>query len=495
MAVTWNPSDKAANITLSGGDLTAELTSASDGAVRATLGVSSGKWYWEVKVVATGSVCDQTTGIGTSSAILTAIVGSSIESYGFYSFSGNINHGSGSVAYCASNWIDVGDIVGIALDLDNGKIWFAVNNVWCDSGDPAAGTGEAFSGISGTYYPMHAANSIVGSKWTASFNSEDQTYSPPSGFLPLDNPESGTNLLDGKITIATSATNLLDGKVVVDGLATTLLDGKVIVDGLDTDLLDGKVVVLDSTTNLFDGKVVIATDVSSLLDGEVTVESDGVNLLDGKVVVATSATNILDGKLYIPPHNIGEFDLPIFEVEAQTGASGECSLPIFEVDAEASHWVTAVGSNSLPRLSAIGYTGAVYQGVLPSLSCEGEAVVGTVASGEIELPLFEVSAEALISIISSLEENLPSLRVNASSSGGVFVKGAAMLPPLHLVAEGLVGRLVSVEITLPSLEVTGELAHVPVGSGEMELPGLEMLAVANLLYSPEQGCHILRHSR
>jgi len=70
-----------------------------------------------------------------------------------------------------------------------------------------------------------------------------------------------------------------------------------------------------------------------------------------------------------------------------------------------------------------------------------------------------------------------------------------MLPPLHLVAEGLVGRLVSVEITLPSLEVTGELAHVPVGSGEMELPGLEMLAVANLLYSPEQGCHILRHSR
>jgi len=62
---------------------------------------------------------------------------------------------------------------------------------------------------------------------------------------------------------------------------------------------------------------------------------------------------------------------------------------------------------------------------LPSLSCEGEAVVGTVASGEIELPLFEVSAEALISIISSLEENLPSLRVNASSSGGGYASSPA----------------------------------------------------------------------
>src|SRR3989344_5257710 len=46
---TWNPSDKSASITFSGSDLTA--TGPTSGStffsVRATIGKSSGKWYWE----------------------------------------------------------------------------------------------------------------------------------------------------------------------------------------------------------------------------------------------------------------------------------------------------------------------------------------------------------------------------------------------------------------------------------------------------------------
>ena len=45
---TWNPSDKGTNITLSNGNLTVAKGNAGWESVRATIGVSSGKWYWEV---------------------------------------------------------------------------------------------------------------------------------------------------------------------------------------------------------------------------------------------------------------------------------------------------------------------------------------------------------------------------------------------------------------------------------------------------------------
>lgn len=53
---TWNPSDKSANVTLSNGNLTATITAntAFYGA-RATIGKSSGKWYWEQTVSDTTS--------------------------------------------------------------------------------------------------------------------------------------------------------------------------------------------------------------------------------------------------------------------------------------------------------------------------------------------------------------------------------------------------------------------------------------------------------
>jgi len=80
---------------------------------------------------------------------------------------------------------NAGDILGCALDLDNGKIWFGIDTgagmVW--QGDPAAGTGEAYSGID-TGKDWAAVSSawyddiIVRSTLCAG----DLNNSPPSGF-------------------------------------------------------------------------------------------------------------------------------------------------------------------------------------------------------------------------------------------------------------------------------------------------------------------------
>ena len=61
---------------------------------------------------------------------------------------------AGSAASYGDTWT-TGDIIGVALDLDNGgNLYFSKNGTWQDSGDPTSGgtaTGAAFTGLSGTF--------------------------------------------------------------------------------------------------------------------------------------------------------------------------------------------------------------------------------------------------------------------------------------------------------------------------------------------------------
>ena len=182
MSVTWNPADKNANISLSNGDLTATATDTSWKSVRATEGKSSGKWYWEVKIdVSAGD--HNMIGTGSSSATLDHYVGNDSYGYGYNGYNGYKFYDGSGVVYGSTYGLN--DIIGVALDLDNGKIWVSKNNVWQASGDPAAGTNEMFSGLSGTFYPMFSPyeNTNAG---TARFASGDLSYTPPSGFSALE---------------------------------------------------------------------------------------------------------------------------------------------------------------------------------------------------------------------------------------------------------------------------------------------------------------------
>ena len=152
MAVTWNPADKGANVTLSNGNMSAEANASNVDSVRATASKSSGKWYWEVFIDVSGME-GHCTGIGTSSASITERPGQNANGYGYDSSMGEKGHNDTWDLY-GDNYT-ANDIIGIALDLDNGKIWFAKNNAWQDSGNPAAGTGAAYTGLSGTFFPMH----------------------------------------------------------------------------------------------------------------------------------------------------------------------------------------------------------------------------------------------------------------------------------------------------------------------------------------------------
>tara|TARA_S200002703_G_scaffold146879_1_gene142278 strand:- start:816 stop:2204 length:1389 start_codon:yes stop_codon:yes gene_type:complete len=124
--------------------------------ILSTIGFNTGKWYCEVKLVSGSSA---RIGImGSPPTSTSTSPGNTADSYAYFS--------NGSVAYkynnnSGSNYgntFDNGDIIGIAVDLDNNKIYWSKNGTWQNSGNPesgATGTGSAYdlgTPLSGFYY-------------------------------------------------------------------------------------------------------------------------------------------------------------------------------------------------------------------------------------------------------------------------------------------------------------------------------------------------------
>lgn len=186
MPVTWNPSDKSADITLSESDMKATASSPTGFAgVRATLGRSSGKWYFEVQVYFPSG--NGVVGIGNASETLT-YPGDSTDGYGYEADDGNKHHGTEEAYGDSYTSIQI----AVAVDLDNGKIWWGQSaeggTTWQNSGDPETGANPAYTGISGTFYPMVGINTD-GEYAYGRFSSADQSSSPPSGFSAWESGE------------------------------------------------------------------------------------------------------------------------------------------------------------------------------------------------------------------------------------------------------------------------------------------------------------------
>ena len=177
------------------GNLKVVTPASGNGYTSGTMGMSSGKWYWEFLMTAhTGSAAAK---IGITKGILNnsgAEAGDVADEYIYTALTGWKQNVSGS-AYGAT-WT-TGDIIGVTYDADDGDLVFYKNNV---------SQGDAYTGLTGTFFPVMsdasgaahgvtinwnfgADSSFAGNK-TAQGNQDgnsigDFYYEPPSGFLAL----------------------------------------------------------------------------------------------------------------------------------------------------------------------------------------------------------------------------------------------------------------------------------------------------------------------
>lgn len=180
--MAWDALSAHAGFALSNGDYTA-----TDGGpsgwknVRSVRSRDSGKWYFELEYVyENNSHAGLIQTERPNNEFLDTAGG-----WSYYSVNGLKRHNGGNAAYGPS-WA-AGDIIGVAVDLDAGKIWWSKNGVWVASGSPADGTNQAFDNVTGT---VHAA--------FASFSSDsvtlvedlgEFTYAPPDGFKAWNAPD------------------------------------------------------------------------------------------------------------------------------------------------------------------------------------------------------------------------------------------------------------------------------------------------------------------
>ncbi len=191
--------------TITKGGVYAVSQSSGDALALSTIGVRSGKWYFEVKMQngnpAGIGIHGSSTGAFTE-ASLNQSIGQGSPTYAINNAAGLRSNGTNTTTLFSA--FAQNDIVACAYDLDNGKVWFSKNGTW--SGDPSAGTGAAYTGIT-TGVDYFAA---VGDDWgSASSESESNfgqgtfvtsnsnngysdsngkgkfQYQPPTGFLAL----------------------------------------------------------------------------------------------------------------------------------------------------------------------------------------------------------------------------------------------------------------------------------------------------------------------
>ena len=145
---TWNVLDgNLGNSTLTYGN---NKFNSEDGAnkcwARSTLGMTSGKYYFEMKVQTPSNNCS----IGISdrpAPNLTDELGQGAYEYCYQSSNGLLFNNSTQTSSYGDSYT-TNDIVMCALDLDNNKLYFGKNGTWQNSGDPTSGstgTGAAYT--------------------------------------------------------------------------------------------------------------------------------------------------------------------------------------------------------------------------------------------------------------------------------------------------------------------------------------------------------------
>ena len=184
--ITLNPL-QSGPITFTDGNLTQGNTSSTGNNAISTIGATSGKWYAEVKCTAVGS---NGTTVGfvnlnkSSLQIQNISPGQDNFSAGLYSNGGPIFYSSETTFATVGSTSD-GDIIQLAMDLDNGYLYWGRNGTYLNSGVPTSGS----TGTGGLATSNLGSGEIGFGMWQRNSASASWNYGSPSFSISSGNAD------------------------------------------------------------------------------------------------------------------------------------------------------------------------------------------------------------------------------------------------------------------------------------------------------------------
>jgi len=131
-----------------------------------TLGVTSGKWYWECKVIDNGrfyaGICIPNVVAGINTPWYDSTTYSAIATNNNGAVTGRFVSGSTYDEYASGNSITNNDILGFALDMDNQAFYIHKNGTYFASGNPASGSSRTGSIIEQTGFQSNVRANYLG---------------------------------------------------------------------------------------------------------------------------------------------------------------------------------------------------------------------------------------------------------------------------------------------------------------------------------------------
>jgi hypothetical protein len=277
-AVTWNPADKAAGITLSNGDLTATgsgSTPSTRASVRGTLAHSSGVWAFDVTVDAHG----QHLGIGIANSTLpmsgtgggSAWAGSDTDGIGYYADGFSAYNYNASGPWQIAGTYTVGDVVRAEVDFVGETVTFFKNGVQQGT---SFSPGSTF--FSAPLYPVFYAETS-GDSGTADFSDWVD-----GGIVSASLAVAGSTALD----VRDSATGAARIDITGDGAATF---------GATAVLSTSTQVAGDTTTSLVGATAANVQSADLVVSGASAIAPAGTTLLSAGLVVGGSTDALVTG--------------------------------------------------------------------------------------------------------------------------------------------------------------------------------------------------------
>jgi len=514
-AVAWNPSDKHDRIILLDDNLRARESEGGTeyAAVRANVHFSSGKWYWEIRYtgyISTG----EGIGISESNYTLDSVLGGELDKEHYAWAPAGVKRYHNSQTSWGS-MISSGSVVMVALDLDNGKIWWGANGTWFEDGDPAAETNPAYTNVVGDFYPTLQL-CYQNDEGLAKFKATDFSYTPPVGFQPVtaagvvyivDLAEGGS--VSDEYSTSMGYTKTIEEEAAVSDeykvpapAYMTFAEAATVAERYDVPSpVYTQVAEVSSVEDAYAAFNLTATVVEEAagLDEYATnlrfTTGEDQSLVEDhwEFIVERKASPVNSYIGHVGSSPIVDItkapitgDATVDIVAGVAGLGGAVLSEGIEVSCEATASQVVVGQGVASAMLGVEALGAGFAEATTEVDVDATGCVSTLGSVIAEL-LLSVSSEASAEIRGRGDASIVS-HVGAAGHSDSVAEGEADVI-VGLKATGVVGKLATGECTL-QLAVEGSGAPVPTGEAEASLRlGLQAFARTNI------GVCVLRYTR